>query len=169
MLTPSLGRLIPALKSGPEWGAMSERCRAQARRFAVATPKELLGAGGDAGFAEAAEALDEQRGCGQGILTVDQVIEELVILTSRDIELFLYADLFSPGVTPPLALKIKDTDLKVAQGSRALEFQLFHRGNSTRESAKMWDLEGGQNYLYIGNRGPRIDYRKTENRFSFMR
>ena len=39
--------------------------------LALDLQSELFGAGCDAGFAEAAEALDEQRGCGQGILTVD--------------------------------------------------------------------------------------------------
>jgi len=70
---------------------------------------KLTGAGVGAGLAQAAKALHEHWRGEQGILAVDQVVEELVVSRRSHIEELFNGALFGTRVAPPLAFEIQDS------------------------------------------------------------
>lgn len=97
-------------------------------------------------LAESAQALDEHRRGQQGIVPIHQVVEELVVTRSTEVEEFFYSALFRPGVAPPTALKLQNPHLKVAQGgylgSGSGCCALVHIGKPKAIPSEMWGFRG---------------------------
>src|SRR6476620_96775 len=71
------------------------------------------------GGAEAAQATDQQRVRLEGLGTVDQRVEHLVVAGRRHVELLADRGLLGAGVLPPLALELEDLAVPFAQPLRA--------------------------------------------------
>ena len=76
---------------------------------------KLTAAGVGASLAQAAKALDQHWGCQEGILAVDQVIEQLVIGRRGHIEELLDCALFGTCIAPPLAFEVENADFELCQ------------------------------------------------------
>lgn len=71
-------------------------------------------AGGHAGLAQAAKAFYQHR-CGQkGVISIDQIIEKLVVASGANIEELPYCRLLCPCVSPPTTLEIEYSRLQIA-------------------------------------------------------
>src|SRR6478752_7958300 len=71
-----------------------------------------------AGGAQAAQPTDQQRVGLEGLGTVDQGVEDLVVAGGGHVELLPDGRLLGPGVLPPLALELEDLAVPVAQARR---------------------------------------------------
>ena len=74
------------------------------------------GTGGHAGFAEAAQALNEHRRGLEGIVTIDEVVEQLVVARGGEVEEIFNCSLFRTGEAPPVTFEVEDTSFEVGQG-----------------------------------------------------
>src|SRR6478672_8798029 len=72
------------------------------------------------GGAEAAQATDQQRVRLEGLGTVDQRVEHLVVAGRRHVELLADRGLLGAGVLPPLTLEVEDLAVALAQARRGL-------------------------------------------------
>lgn len=88
-------------------------------------PVGKLGLGGLAGrtgahasLAQAAQTFHQHWRGHKGILAINEVVEKLVVARGVEVEEFLYGALLGSRVTPPIALKIQNSDLEVAQAAR---------------------------------------------------
>src|SRR5688572_8917618 len=68
-----------------------------------------------AGRTQPAQATDQQRVDLEGLGTVDQGVEDLVVAGGRHVELLADRGLLGAGVLPPLTLELEDLAVAVAQ------------------------------------------------------
>ena len=86
------------------------------------------GSGGHAGFAEPAQALNQHRRGLEGIVAIDEVVEQLVIAGRCHVEEILDCGLFRSSKAPPITFELKDASFEVGQG-RTLCLWIFQRGH----------------------------------------
>src|SRR5690606_12361493 len=79
---------------------------AEAPRGAAALPAGAL----------TTQTLDEHRVVREGVVVVDELVEDLVVAGGAQVEQVLDGLLLGPGVLPPLVLEVQDLPVAVGQG-----------------------------------------------------
>ena len=71
------------------------------------------GAGVGAGLAQAAQALDQHRRGFQGLLAINQIVENLIVPRSAQVEELFNRALFRPRKAPPAAFEFQDSGFEL--------------------------------------------------------